>query len=47
MSDDVSTLKNAGDAGTAHHHWLFALLLGMMFGGIGVLANWIVLRALG
>jgi hypothetical protein len=47
MNDDVSALIDTEDAGTARHHWLFALLLGMLFGGIGVLANWLVMRALG
>ena len=47
MNEDASALLGTEDAGTARHHWLFAVLLGIVFGGIGVLVNWIVLRALG
>lgn len=38
--------RRAEDAGTAVHHWLIAIVLGMLFGAIGLLVDWVVLRAL-
>ena len=34
------------DRGTAAHHWVLALVLGVLTGGAAVLLAWLVVRAL-
>ena len=46
MIDHSSSLAARDDAGAALHHWLLAVLLGAVFGGVAVMAAWIVMRAL-
>ncbi len=38
--------ESRDDAGVPLHHWLLAIAVGAVFGAIGVLVNWVVLRAL-
>jgi len=46
MNDNAVPDSGKEDAGAARHHWLIAFVVGAAFGGVGILVNWIVLRAL-